>query len=87
MSTAGLTTALAVATAAPASVQELPTGSDLQNHTSTVVDDSLEYGGYVVGSVQEFFRLPLDQAVFGSAVAGSLALCLILPTPDGTCVV
>jgi hypothetical protein len=40
--------------------------------------------------VQEFFRLPVDQAVAGSIAAGALALCLLLPTPpvpDGTCVI
>lgn len=51
------------------------------------VTDSIEYSGYVVDSVDAFFRLPPADAVAGSAVAGSLALCLLLPGPDNTCVI
>jgi hypothetical protein len=91
--TVALTGALALAgagTAGAAEATDLPSVSGAQSQVSGAVEDSAEYGGYVVGSVQEFFRLPVDQAVAGSIAAGALALCLLLPTPpvpDGTCVI
>lgn len=81
------TGALAVTTAGTAGATDLPSSSEVQSQVSGAVEDSVEYGGYVAGSVDGFFRLPVDQAIFGSAAAGALALCLILPTPDGTCVI
>ncbi len=77
----------ALTTAGTAGAADLPSSSDVQSQVNGTVEDSVEYGGYVVGSVGAFFQLPVDQAVFGSAAAGALALCLVLPTPDGTCVI
>jgi hypothetical protein len=68
--------------AGTASAQELPT-----DQVQGAAEDSAEYAGYVAGSVEAFFQLPPDEAVGGSAVAGSAALCLLLPTPDDTCVI
>lgn len=85
--TVSLAGALALTTAGTAVAAELPSSPGVQSQVSGAVADSVDYGGYVAGSVQAFFRLPVDQAVFGSAAAGVLALCLILPTPDGTCVI
>lgn len=92
---AAVTGALALTTAATAGAgtagaAELPSSAEAQSQVNGAVADSVEYGGYVAGSVDAFFRLPVDQAVFGSAAAGAIALCLLLPAPpvpDGTCVI
>ena len=88
--TVSLTGALALTTAGTAGAAEsagLPSSSGVQSQVNGAVADSVEYGGYVAGSVDAFFRLPVDQAIYGSAAAGALALCLVLPSPDGTCVI
>lgn len=87
---AGTGTAGATEATEATAATDLPSVSGAQSQVSGAVEDSAEYGGYVVGSVQEFFRLPADQAVAGSGAAGALALCLLLPdppVPDGTCVI
>lgn len=91
LTTAALATAvvgtLALTTAGTAGAAELPSSSEVQSQVNGAVEDSVEYGGYVAGSVGAFFQLPVDQAIYGSAAAGALALCLVLPTPDGNCVI
>ena len=84
---AALAGALALAGAGTAGADDLPSSSDLQSQVNGGVEDSVEYSGYVAGSVGAFFQLPVDQAVFGSAAAGALALCLVLPTADGNCTI
>ncbi|MGO1274541.1 hypothetical protein [Corynebacterium variabile] len=83
----GLTGVLAVTTAGTAGAADLPSSSEVQSQVNGAVEDSVEYGGYVAGSVGAFFRLPVEQAIYGSAAAGALALCLVLPSSDGNCVI
>lgn len=83
VATGALALAGAGAGAGAANAAELPSSADVPSQ----VNDSAEYGGYVAGSVEAFFQLPPDQAILGSAAAGSTALCLILPTSDDTCVI
>ena len=78
---------LAVTTAGTAGAADLPSSSEVQTQANGAVEDSVEYGGHVAGSVGAFLRLPVEQAIYGSAAAGALALCLVLPSPDGTCVI
>lgn len=68
--------------AGSASAQELPS-----DQIQGSVEDSTEYAGYVAGSVEAFFQLPPDEALGGSAAAGSLALCFLNPFADDTCAI
>ncbi|MGO1948894.1 MAG: hypothetical protein ACTH1D_04625 [Mycobacteriaceae bacterium] len=81
---AGLAVSAGTGTAAADSA-DLPPGTPQQ--VGDAIADSTEYAGYVAGSVEAFFQLPPAEAIGGSAAAGSIALCLLLPVPGDTCVI